>query len=108
MSAAAWHRVLCCATLLFLLEAISGCVQSKDTQSKDVPFPARPELAQADCPRAEVGKPIPQAKLHFPRFRLAQARLPKMLPSSSRKPRRACDTEYFALARAACLGQPTR
>ena len=42
MSAAAWHRVLCCTTLLFLLEVISGCVQSKDTQSKDVAVPTRP------------------------------------------------------------------
>ena len=37
MPLAVWHRVLCCAALLFLLEGISGCAQSKD-----VVVPARP------------------------------------------------------------------
>ncbi len=42
MSAAAWHRVLGCVTLLLFLEAISGCVQSKDVR-----VPARPTGAGA-------------------------------------------------------------
>ena len=64
MSAAAWCRVLCCATLLLLLE-----VKLSSAQSKDVAFPTLP---------------------------VGQARSPKMLPSSSRKPHRACATASFA------------
>jgi hypothetical protein len=40
MPAATWHRVLCCAALLLLLEGNSGCAQSKD-----VVVPARPPEA---------------------------------------------------------------
>ena len=54
MPAAVWHRVLCCATLLLLLEGISGCAQSKDvvvparpTYTGKVAFPALPPGAGA-------------------------------------------------------------
>ena len=61
MSAATWHRVLCCAALLLLLE-ISGCAQSKDVvvparptvAAKTIAFPALPPGA------GEIAKDAPQ------------------------------------------------
>ena len=67
MSAAAWHRVLvvpryCC-------------------------FWRRSRAAPNPRTLASPARPTGQARLPFPLFRPVQARLPKMLPSSSRKPR---------------------
>ncbi len=50
MSVATWHRMLCCAAILLLLEGISGCAQSKGVVAparpteagKIIPFPALP------------------------------------------------------------------
>ncbi len=61
MPAAAWRRVLCCATLLLLLEGISGCAQSKGvvvparpTDAGKIAFPALPPGA------GEIAKDAPQ------------------------------------------------
>ena len=61
MSVATWHRVLCCAALLLLLEGISGCAHSKDvvvparpTDAGKIAFPALPPGA------GEIAKDAPQ------------------------------------------------
>ena len=62
MTTATWHRVLCCAALLSLLEGISGCAESKNAvvparpavDAKIIPFPSLPPGA------GEIGKDAPQ------------------------------------------------
>ena len=88
MSVATWHRMLCCAAILLLLEGISGC------QSKGVVAPARP---------TEAGKIIP-----FPALPPGAGEIARDAPLQFTQTGTGLRYRVLRPGRAQCRLEPTR
>jgi FKBP-type peptidyl-prolyl cis-trans isomerase len=84
MSAANWHRVLCCAALLLLLEGISGCAQSKDvvvlahpTDAAKTAFPTLPAGAGAIAKDAPTQFSQTASGLRYRMLRTGNGQMPR-------------------------------